>query len=68
MLGTACTKLRRMILMSEYLSTAKCRRVHCDHLPPARIETIRGPRISWYCDVTRKGPGNMKVCPLGLIQ
>jgi len=54
--------------MSEYLSTAKCRRVHCDHLRPVRIETIRGPRISWYCDVTKRIPGNMGKCPKGLIQ
>ncbi len=54
--------------MSEYLSTAKCRRVHCDHLQPVRIETSTGTRINWYCDVAHASPRNMKVCPKGMVQ
>lgn len=45
-------------------TTAKCRSSGCAHLQANTIETVRGPRVSWYCDITDRIPGNMSKCPL----
>lgn len=55
--------------MSEKkLTTAKCRKINCDHLLPVEIEVANGTKTSRYCDVTKRIPGNMGECPKGLIQ
>jgi hypothetical protein len=62
-------KRRRMIQMSEKkLTTAKCRKINCDHLLPVKIEVANGTKTSWYCGVTKRVPGNMGECPKGLVQ
>ena len=46
------------------LSTAKCRFSGCNHLQSKKVETARGHRVSWYCEITGRIPGNMGKCPL----
>lgn len=46
-------------------ATGLCRAAKCGHLQPYRMDVIKGkPRTSWYCDIARKIPGNMRECPL----
>lgn len=60
---------RRVAQMSEKkLTTAKCRKINCDNLLPVEIEVANGKKTSWYCNVTKRIPGNMGECPKGLIQ
>ncbi|WP_342304172.1 hypothetical protein [Methanolobus sp. ZRKC5] len=51
-------------LKGSHPATGLCRKVKCKHLLPEDIDTVRGPRISWYCGLTDKIPGNMVECPL----
>lgn len=45
-------------------SATKCRRLGCEHLKKTKIDTVNGPRMSSYCDITTRVPGNMAKCPL----
>lgn len=38
----------------------------CEKLERVKIDTVNGPRMSNYCSVTKKIPGNMGTCPEGM--
>jgi hypothetical protein len=47
-------------------SAKKCREAGCEKLERVKIDTVNGPRMSNYCSVTKKIPGNMGTCPEGM--
>ncbi|ETA67401.1 hypothetical protein MettiDRAFT_0825 [Methanolobus tindarius DSM 2278] len=46
-------------------STRHCRASKCDHLQPYRTDVVgKKERVSYWCDLAEKIPGNMGQCPL----
>lgn len=45
-----------------------CRANKCDKLERKKVETAAGIRMSSYCSITGKVPGNMSRCPLEDLQ